>query len=70
MLGKASHREFDISLRTLPIEDREPFAVAVTSMLDGVLVDVLSVAQRFNRVKCSRVLDACTSDSSEEEARR
>ena len=70
MLGKASHREFDISLRTLPIEDREPFAVVVTSLLDGVLVDALSLAQRFNRMNSSKVLDACTSDGIEEEARR
>ena len=35
--------EFDISLRTLPIEDREPFAVVVASMLYGVLVDALSL---------------------------
>ena len=70
ILEQVFHREFDItSVRTMSIEDRESFAVIVISMLDGVLVDV-SLTQRNNRMKCSRVLDVCTSDSSEEETRR
>ena len=68
MLEQAPHLEVDAaSLRMLPIEDREPFAVAVTRVLDGVLVDALSPAQRFNLTKWSRVLEAGTLESSDED---
>ena len=68
MLEQAPHLEFDAaSLRTLPIEDREPFAVAVTRVLDGVIVDALSPAQRFNLKKGSRGVEAGTIESSEED---
>ena len=44
MLGKASHGEFVIFLRTLSIEDRKSFAVVVTSMLDAALEDAIAVS--------------------------
>ena len=71
ILEQVIHREFDItSIRKRLIEDCESFAVIVISILDGMLVDALSLTQRINRMKCSRVMDVCTSDSSEEETRR
>ena len=71
MLEQVIHREFDItSIRKLLIEDRESFAMVRISMLDESLVNALSLTQWFNRMKCLRVLDVSTSDSSKEETRR
>ena len=68
LLEQAPHLEFDAtSLRALPQEDRDSFVAAVTSVLGGTFIDALSPLQRFMLGRCSRVIQACTLDSSDEE---
>ena len=68
LLERAPHLEFDAtSLRALPHELRESFDTAVTSLLNGTPIDALSSLHRFMLGKCSRVLEAVTLVSSEEE---
>jgi len=68
LLERAPHLEFDAtSLRALPHEHRESFVAAVTSLLSGASIDALSSLDRFWLGGCSRVLEAVTLDSSDEE---
>ena len=68
LLERAPHLEFDAtSLRSLPQEDRPSFLEAVTSLLSGTPIDALSSLDRFMLGRCSRVLEAVTLDSSEED---
>ena len=68
LLERAPHLEFDAtSLRSLPHEDRDSFVTAVTSLLEGTPIDALSSLDRFMLGRCSRVLEAVTLDSSEED---
>ena len=68
LLERAPHLEFDAtSLRSLPQEDRPSFVAAVTSLLSGTPIDALSSLDRFMLGRCSRVLEAVTLDSSEED---